>query len=100
MTPATAGPCYVVDVDLCSAWVNGLAIAERELGIAIAVKEEFGLFSPYGTILEVDIKDLQEDDRIDSDEDDEDSDDTSAEGTDEAEQALQLTSAIAYKLTT
>ena len=96
MTPAMAGPCYVGDVDLCKAWVDGLARAERELGIAIEVKEGFGLFSPHGTIFEVDNKDLQEDDRIDSDEDDEDSDETFVEVADEAEQALHETSAIAY----
>ena len=96
MTPATAGPCYVADVHLCKAWVDGLAAAERELGVAIKVKEGFGLFSPHGTILEVNIKDLQEGDHIDSDEDEDDLDDTSVEGVDEAEQALQPTPAIAY----
>ena len=74
----------------------GLARAERELGIVFEVKEGFGLFSPHGTILEVDNKDLQEEDRIDSDEDDEDSDESSVEGADEAEQAFPETSAIAY----
>ena len=54
------------------------------------------MFSPHGTIREGDNKDLQEDDRIDSDEDDEDLDDSSVEGAHEAEQALQETSAIAY----
>ena len=64
MTPATAGPCYVADVDLCKAWLDGWARAERKLGIAIDLNEGFGLLSPHGTILEVDNKDLQEDDRI------------------------------------
>ena len=67
MTPATAGPCYVADVDLCKAWVDGMAIAEKELGVAVECKEGFGLFAPHGTVLEVDNKDLEEDDYIYSD---------------------------------
>ena len=96
MTPATAGPCYVADVDLCKTWVDGMAIAKKKLGVAVECKEAFGLFAPHGTVLEVDNKDLEEDDSIYSDGENEDSDDGFVEGADEAEQALQPASAISY----
>ena len=95
-TPARAGPCYVADVDLCKAWVDGMAIAEKELGVGVECKEGFGLFAPHATVLEVDNKDLEEDDNIYADEENEDFGDGFVEGADEADQALQQASAISY----
>ena len=73
-----------------------MAIAEEGLGVAVELREGFGLFAPHGTVLEVDNKDLQEDDYIYFDEENKDSNDGFAEGADEAEQALQPSSAILY----
>ena len=96
MTPATAGPCYVIDVDLCTAWANGIAIAERELGMVIQVKKGFRLFAPHGNVLEVDAKELHENNYLYFDEDNEDAHESFVDGADEAKQRLQLSCAISY----
>ena len=96
MNPATAGPCYVADVCLSKAWVDGIAIAEEELGVAVECKEGFGLFATHGTVLKVENKDLEEDGYIYSDVQNGDSHDWFVEGADEADQALQPSSAISY----